>query len=71
MRDGVPIVGLEPSCTAALRSDLPELLPEAAPLATSTRTFAELLVEHGWQPPARTGQALLQVHCHQRAVLGA
>jgi Fe-S oxidoreductase len=30
-----------------------------------------LLVEYGWQPPAHTGQALLQVHCHQRAVLGA
>jgi Fe-S oxidoreductase len=70
---GALVVGLEPSCTAALRSDLPELLPgdETARLAERTRTLAELLTERGWEPPRRSGDALLQVHCHQRAVLGA
>ena len=28
--DGVPIVGVEPSCTAVWRSDAPELLPDDA-----------------------------------------
>jgi Fe-S oxidoreductase len=69
---GVPIVGLEPSCTAVLRSDLPELDPDAAPLAALTHTLAEFLTQNapGWDPPRLGGQALMQTHCHQRAVLG-
>ena len=46
---GVPVVGLEPSCTAALRADGAELLPDdplAKSLAGGVRTFAELLAEH-------------------------
>ncbi|WP_246169393.1 hypothetical protein [Actinotalea subterranea] len=44
--NGIPIVGLEPSCTGVLRSDLLELLPDdprAAAVARETRTTAELL----------------------------
>jgi Fe-S oxidoreductase len=74
---GVPVVGLEPSCTAALRSDGPELLPDeplAARLAEGVRTFAEVLAEHADALRAATvapGQrALVQVHCHQHAELG-
>jgi Fe-S oxidoreductase len=70
---GALVVGLEPSCTAVFRTDLPELLPgdDADRLAGRTRTLAELLTGCGWEPPARSGDALLQVHCHQRAVLGS
>jgi Fe-S oxidoreductase len=68
---GATVVGLEPSCTTVLRSDLPELLPSASLLASRTRTLAELLVDQGWQPPQGSGDALMQIHCHQRAVLGA
>jgi FAD/FMN-containing dehydrogenase/Fe-S oxidoreductase len=70
---GALVVGLEPSCTAVLRSDLPELLPgeETTRLAERTRTLAELLVDQDWEPQRRDGDALMQVHCHQRAVLGA
>jgi FAD/FMN-containing dehydrogenase/Fe-S oxidoreductase len=74
---GVPVVGLEPSCTAALRSDGPELLPDeplAARLAQGVRTFAEVLADHTDEMRARVvapGQrALVQVHCHQHAELG-
>jgi FAD/FMN-containing dehydrogenase/Fe-S oxidoreductase len=70
---GTPIVGLEPSCTAALRHDAPALVvdnPLVASLAANTRTFAELLVESGWQPPNVGGAAFVQPHCHQHAVLG-
>ncbi|HLH47228.1 MAG TPA: FAD-binding and (Fe-S)-binding domain-containing protein, partial [Acidimicrobiales bacterium] len=44
------IVGLEPSCTAVLRSDLKELLPSdprAAAVAGATRTLAEALLGAG------------------------
>ena len=74
---GVPVVGLEPSCTAALRADGPELLPDeplAARLAQGVRTFAEVLADHADALRAAVvvpGQrALVQVHCHQHAELG-
>jgi FAD/FMN-containing dehydrogenase/Fe-S oxidoreductase len=68
---GVPIVGLEPSCTAALRSDWPKLL-HGDPRLTDLRvlTFAELLEEAGWSPPRRARRAVGQIHCHQHAELG-
>ena len=74
---GVPVVGLEPSCTAALRADGQELLrdePLAAELASGVRTFAEVLAAHAGELRERaTGpqvKALVQVHCHQHAELG-
>ena len=51
---GIPIVGLEPSCTAVLRSDAAELLGSdaAEQVGRSVRTLAELLATaDGWQPP--------------------
>ncbi|GAA1551771.1 FAD-binding and (Fe-S)-binding domain-containing protein [Kribbella hippodromi] len=70
---GTPIVGLEPSCTAALRDDARRLLvdnPLVDTLAANTRTFSELLIEAGWKPPQVGGEAYVQPHCHQHAVLG-
>jgi FAD/FMN-containing dehydrogenase/Fe-S oxidoreductase len=75
VRAGGLVVGLEPSCTAALRTDLPDLLgddQDARRLAEQTVTFAELLRDHtpGWEPPQVDRDAVVQVHCHQHAVLG-
>nr|WP_222850380.1 FAD-binding and (Fe-S)-binding domain-containing protein [Allosaccharopolyspora coralli] len=71
---GVPIVGLEPSCTAALRTDVPELLATESAHATagSVFTFAEFLERHapGWTPPHVHKESISQVHCHQHAVTG-
>jgi Fe-S oxidoreductase len=73
---GLPVVVLEPSCAAALRTDLPELLgaaePRAAALAGSVRTFAQALEEYApdWVPPRVDRAAVGQTHCHQHAVLG-
>jgi Fe-S oxidoreductase len=76
LRAGVPIVGLEPSCTAVLRSDAGELLPgddDIRRLSKQTFTLAELLHERAadWQPPAMSAAAIVQTHCHQHAVMGA
>ncbi|WP_432086855.1 FAD-binding and (Fe-S)-binding domain-containing protein [Streptomyces sp. bgisy095] len=73
--DGLPVVVLEPSCAATLRTDLPELLPDdprAARLAASVRTFAEALEELApdWDPPRVDRPVTGQTHCHQHAVLG-
>ncbi|MGY6020463.1 FAD-binding and (Fe-S)-binding domain-containing protein [Streptomyces spinosirectus] len=70
-----PVVVLEPSCAAALRTDLPELLagdPRAARLAASVLTFAEVLERYapGWVPPSVNRPVTGQTHCHQHAVLG-
>ncbi len=68
----LPIVGIEPSCTAVLRSDAAELLGAVAdPVARRTRTLAELLVARGWEPPDLSGETLVaQPHCHHHSVLG-
>ncbi|MGW7635915.1 FAD-binding and (Fe-S)-binding domain-containing protein [Streptomyces decoyicus] len=75
LRDDHPLVVLEPSCAAALRTDLPELLaddPRAAQLANAVRTFAQALEELApdWQPPRIDRPVAGQTHCHQHAVLG-
>ncbi|KUL72485.1 MULTISPECIES: FAD-binding and (Fe-S)-binding domain-containing protein [unclassified Streptomyces] len=70
-----PVVVLEPSCAASLRTDLPELLhddPRARRLADRVLTFAEALERYapGWAPPRIGRPAVGQTHCHQHAVLG-
>ncbi|MEI4272276.1 FAD-linked oxidase C-terminal domain-containing protein [Klenkia sp. LSe6-5] len=70
---GLPVVGLEPSCTAVLRGDAHELVPGPAAerVAAATHTLAELLTARGWTPPDLTGvRGVAQPHCHQHAVLG-
>ena len=71
---GTPVVGLEPSCTASLRSDAAELLPPGAArsLEDGVLTLAELLIRRApdWSPLPTTRRVVWQVHCHQHAVLG-
>ncbi|MFE0174192.1 FAD-binding and (Fe-S)-binding domain-containing protein [Streptomyces sp. NPDC059002] len=72
---GTPVVVLEPSCAAALKADLAELLgddPRAHRLAAAVRTFAQALEELApdWRPPRVDRPAVGQTHCHQHAVLG-
>jgi Fe-S oxidoreductase len=72
---GIPIVGLEPSCTAALRTDASELLPgepRAKSLGTAVKTLAELLrATDGWTPPDLSDvRGVAQPHCHQHATGG-
>jgi FAD/FMN-containing dehydrogenase/Fe-S oxidoreductase len=75
LRDGIPVVVLEPSCAAVFRSDLPELLhgdEDAHRLAEQTRTIGELLAERApdWTPKRQEDKAIMQPHCHQHAILG-
>lgn len=76
--NGIPIMGLEPSCTAVLRSDLLDLFPDdprAQAVARMTRTAAELLtsddVPDQWEMPSLADvSAVVQPHCHQHSVMG-
>jgi Fe-S oxidoreductase len=78
--NGIPIVGLEPSCTAVLRSDLRDLLPDdprAVAVARETRTLSELLTAPApvgpgdrWTLPDLSDvTAVVQPHCHQHSVM--
>ncbi|GII89664.1 dimethylmenaquinone methyltransferase [Sphaerisporangium siamense] len=71
---GLRVVALEPSCAAVLRGDATELFPDdedVRRLSRQTVTLAELLRDHtpGWRPPKVPRSALVQVHCHQHAIL--
>lgn len=74
---GIPIVGVEPSCTAVLRDDLLDLLPEdprSALVSTATRTLAEVLSavpEAARHLPNLEGvEIVAQAHCHHYSVMG-
>ncbi|MEE2060410.1 FAD-binding and (Fe-S)-binding domain-containing protein [Rhodococcus artemisiae] len=72
---GIPIVGVEPSCTAVWRSDAAELLPDderVATVAAHVFTLAEVLTKSpDWEPPDLRGVSVIaQPHCHHTSVLG-
>ncbi|NUR84133.1 MAG: FAD-binding oxidoreductase, partial [Nonomuraea sp.] len=73
VRRGLPVVSLEPSCTAVFRADAPELFPhdpDVRRLCEQTVTLAELLDQHGVDPPPLDRPVIAQQHCHQHAVIG-
>ena len=74
---GIPIVGVEPSCTAVLRDDLMDLLPEdprSALVSGATHTLAEVLSavpESSRNLPSLEGvEIVAQPHCHHYSVMG-
>jgi Fe-S oxidoreductase len=76
LRDGTPIVGLEPSCIAVFRDELLNMLPnnvDAQRLAQQTYTLAEFLEKRGgewhWNVPKLKKRAIVQAHCHHQAVM--
>ena len=75
VRKGIPVVVLEPSCAAVFRDELRNLFPadeDARRLSESTLLLSELLRNHapGWAPPRLSRSAVVQAHCHHRAVIG-
>jgi Fe-S oxidoreductase len=71
---GVPLVGLEPSCVAVFRDELLNLFPHdenAKRLSKQTFLLSEFLAKQvpDYQPPQLQRKALVQGHCHHKAVL--
>lgn len=72
---GVPVVGLEPSCVAVFRDELTNLFPDdedARRLGQQTFLLSEFLVketQHS-QFPHLQRKALVHGHCHQKALMG-
>ncbi|SPT56041.1 FAD-binding and (Fe-S)-binding domain-containing protein [Schaalia odontolytica] len=74
---GIPIVGVEPSCTAVLRDDLSDLLPDdprSVLVAGATHTLAEVLSAvpaSARRLPSLEGvEIVAQPHCHHYSVMG-
>lgn len=74
---GIPIVGVEPSCTAVLRDDLLDLLPEdprSLLVSGATRTLAEVLsavpASERRLPSLEGVEIVAQPHCHHYSVMG-
>ena len=74
---GIPIVGVEPSCTAVLRDDLVDLLPEdprSMLVSGATHTLAEVLAAvpaSSRNLPSLEGvEIVAQPHCHHYSVMG-
>ena len=72
--DGVPIVGLEPSCTAALKSEATELLPDhpgATQASAAVRSLAEILRPHAGELRSRAAQQAAEQAAERGAERGA
>jgi Fe-S oxidoreductase len=74
IRAGVPVIGLEPSCTAVFRDELPNLFPDdrdARRLAEQTFTLAEFLTRRAdGRLPRLGGKAVVHAHCHHKSLMG-
>jgi FAD/FMN-containing dehydrogenase/Fe-S oxidoreductase len=74
IKDGVPVVGLEPSCVAVFRDELHNLFPrneEASRLSKQVFTLAEFLEKKApdFKIPQLKNKAIIQGHCHHKAIM--
>jgi Fe-S oxidoreductase len=73
LRAGVPVVGIEPSCLAVFRDELPKLLPDDEDghrLTAQAVHFGDFLEREGVELPPLPRRALLHGHCHHKATGG-
>jgi Fe-S oxidoreductase len=81
---GIPIIGLEPSCILTFRDELIDLIddPRTRVIAEHTFLFDEFLVLKGSNLTPRAGETrrpatgerplyILHGHCHQKALIGS
>ena len=73
VRAGTPVVGMEPSCLAVFKDELPKMLPhddDAMRLVQNAYHFGEFFTSFDITPPTLDGSAMLWGHCHHRATGG-
>jgi FAD/FMN-containing dehydrogenase/Fe-S oxidoreductase len=73
IREGIPIVGLEPSCVAVFRDEMTNLLPNeenARRLRGQVFALSEFLEREDYQPPKLERKAVVHGHCHHKAIMG-
>jgi Fe-S oxidoreductase len=71
-RAGIPMVVLEPSCWAAFKDELTNMLPQnedAKRLQQLTFTLSDFLRNQaGYNPPKLDAEAIVHGHCHQKSM---
>jgi Fe-S oxidoreductase len=72
--DGVPVVGLEPSCVAVFRDELINLFPhrkDAARLSKQVFTLGEFLQKKAqdFKIPTLRKKAIVHGHCHHKSIM--
>ncbi len=73
VRAGTPVIGMEPSCVAVFKEEMPKILPhddDAERLRRNVYHFPEFFTEFDVEPPRLDGDVQLWTHCHQRATGG-
>jgi Fe-S oxidoreductase len=75
IRAGVPVVGMEPSCVAVFRDELPNLFPDdtdARRLSVQSFMLSEFLDGRAGdvELPTLRRRAIVHGHCQHRAVMG-
>jgi len=75
IEEGVPVVGLEPSCVSVFRDELTNMLPhdrDAARLKKQTYRFSEFVVAHAHPDslPRLNRKVAVHGHCHEKALFG-
>ena len=71
LRDGIPVIGLEPSCLLSMRDEIPLLVRDARAdlLAENATLFEEFIAEEAPELALRpiAEKVLVHGHCHQKA----
>ncbi len=77
IREGVPLVGLEPSCLSVFKDEMQNMLGDdmdANRLAQQSFTLETFLnkkaeKDEGYKPPKLERRAIVHEHCHKKSVL--
>jgi FAD/FMN-containing dehydrogenase/Fe-S oxidoreductase len=73
IRQGTPVVGMEPSCLAVFKDELSGMLPhdeDAQRLARNAFHFGAFFEQHDLEVPRLERRALVWGHCHHKATGG-
>lgn len=73
IRNGTPLIGMEPSCLAVFRDELTKVLPhdeDANRLRKASYHWPEFFEEHNVPVPKLDAKAVVWGHCHHKATGG-
>ena len=75
VREGIKVVGAEPSCIATFRDELPNMMPfdeDAKRLSDNTLSLGEFLTEvaEDYEPPKLDRKVIVHGHCQGKATVG-
>lgn len=73
IRQDIPIVGMEPSCLAVFRHEMPRILPhseDAKRMQKNCYHWSEFFDKHDIPLPRLDGKAVVWGHCHHKATGG-